>query len=199
MEQKRPTALTVMGILNIVLGSLALLCTCFEGLGMLVLSNLPAELRQDPNIKAAAEPFEKLMREVPEYLAVFVSQAIAALCLALLLIVSGIGLLYVKRWARLGCIFYVAIRVPLSVANLIYALTVVNPVVARIQPAAGDALVNNVLAAVGAMFHVGYAVVLLIVLLLPGVAAAFTPRLDQPSPEEGAAYDDLDLRSRDDY
>ena len=194
MEQKRPTALTVMGILNIVLGSLGLLCTCFGGLMLLFLANPPAELRQDPNIKAVLAQMEFVAREVPSYKAVTVSQLVAGLLLTLLLIVTGIGLLYVKKWARIGCFFYCVSTVLLNLAGLAYALLVVNPAQARFQPAGGGDgnIFNNLISVVSALFGVAYAVILLIVLLLPGVAAAFAPQPAGTYPEgdKREGYDD---------
>src|SRR5260370_41680950 len=90
-----------MGILNLLIGVVGLLCcTCGIGLGGFVgygLSQMPAPKAGDPDIKA---PFIAVDREYPALKFALISAVVTLLILAVLCLVSGIGLLKMKQWGR---------------------------------------------------------------------------------------------------
>ncbi|UCC99457.1 MAG: DUF4339 domain-containing protein [Phycisphaerales bacterium] len=83
---ERPVSVTVFGILNIVFGGLGLLCMPVGLIGIFAMPNVM-------NATAAAKAW------------MLASSAVGFLCTILLLAV-GIGLLYLKAWARTWCLAY---------------------------------------------------------------------------------------------
>lgn len=83
---ERPVPVTVFGILNIVFGSLGLLCMPLGLIGIFAM----------PNVMNAAVAVKAWM---------LVSSAVGFVC-TILLITVGIGLLYLKAWARTGAVVY---------------------------------------------------------------------------------------------
>lgn len=83
---QRPTSVTVFGILNIIFGSLGLICTPVGLVAIFVMPNA-----MNPAGGALAW--------------LLLSLAIGFACTILLLTV-GIGLLYLKAWARIWCLGY---------------------------------------------------------------------------------------------
>lgn len=83
---ERPTSVTVFGILNIIFGSLGLICTPF---GLLAVFAIPNTM--NPSGSALVW--------------LLLSTTIGFLC-AMLLLTVGIGLLYQKAWARIWCLGY---------------------------------------------------------------------------------------------
>src|SRR5437764_618412 len=66
MARKRPTAVTVMGILNIVFGSLSLLCMAC--LGILMMAMFRSDMLVLPGgVNPVADMWEFMKREVPGY------------------------------------------------------------------------------------------------------------------------------------
>src|SRR5262245_14828182 len=127
MPRLRPPVLTTMGILNIVFGSLFLLCYLCDG-GQFILhaasASRPRAIFRDP----AAEMLQALQAEVPGYMAFRVSQILLSLGLAILLLTAGIGLLNMQRWARVGSIVYAIATIFLQIFTLIYQIAFINPV-----------------------------------------------------------------------
>lgn len=83
---ERPTAVTVFGVLNIVFGGMGLL---FAPMGLIMTSAMPGLV--DTNIAMKAW--------------MLISSAVGFAC-AILLLATGIGLLYLKAWARTGSLVY---------------------------------------------------------------------------------------------
>lgn len=193
MEPTRPPALTVMAVLNIVVGSLGLVCYCFSTIGMVILAN-PAEFRDHPMVQELIVRNELLAQEVPSYAPVQFAGTAVNLLLSILLIVAGIGLLYVQSWARICSLVYSALKIIMELALLGYTIAIVSPALARIQPgmAAADQALGNAVAVAVAFFYVIHAVALLVVLLHPSVSAAFGPNGGRyPSPHLPDDFDDL--------
>ena len=86
LRPERPASVTVFGILNIVLGGLGMLC-------------MPVGL-----IAILAMPHVGNPAALPKVWLLF-SSAIGFVC-TVLLIAAGIGLLYLKAWARVLCLGY---------------------------------------------------------------------------------------------
>lgn len=184
----RPTVLLVFAILNIVFGSLALLvnlCCLAPGGGVLLtLGNVtpqnlsPAEMR---NIQTA-QAFLFEMGVVA-----CVSAAIGTI-LAVMELVSGIGLIGVKSWARWMAVLWAVGAIGFNIANAGYTIAILQP---RIQKFEADAarmgrpgqqnpfsqssnpMANTVGTLVGSGLGCVYAVIVVVVLFLPNVSEAF--------------------------
>src|SRR5436309_1238936 len=118
MPRQRPPVLTTMGILNIVFGSIFLLCFLCDGGQFAINSSSarrPRAIFRDP----AAEVLQALQAEVPGYTAFQVSRILFSMGLAILLLTAGIGLLNMQRWARVGSIVYAIATIFLEVFTLI--------------------------------------------------------------------------------
>jgi hypothetical protein len=193
-----------MGILNIVFGSIFLLCFLCDG-GQFTINaagaRRPRAVFRDP----AAEVLLALQAEVPGYTAYQVSRILLNLGLAILLLTAGIGLLNMQRWARVGSIVYAITTILLEVFTLIFHFVYVYPVASRVLqqafgPFVGDPgffveLINFGTVA-SAFILTAYAVVLLIMMLLPGTGAALAAGLSAVGygrdryDEGGYDYDD---------
>jgi hypothetical protein len=190
--QKRPTAVTVIAVLNFVIGGLGLLGLLCGGLGMLLLgslvSNMPAPPQGQPN------PLKEMMafyESVPGYIPFMIVSAVLGGIMAVVLIVAGIGLLRMRGWARMACFVYAVYAILSSLGGAAYNFAVVLPATEKwmaefqkkIQPkgaaapAGPGASINTISGAAGTIagtiYGIAYALVLLIVLNLRDVRAAF--------------------------
>jgi hypothetical protein len=193
MVSTRPTVVLVMAILTIVFGSFWALASLCSGTMMLLLNtiNLPqlAPMRELP---------ERLRREVPGYIAVEVSSYVLGLVLSVLLIMAGIGLLRMKGSARWAAVICGALLIISNIAHTAYQWIYINPVTARwteekmpkLPPGAPNVTalfegsVFKAITTAGALgFSTGFPIVLVIVMLLPNVGAAFArPKGNQDDP-----------------
>jgi hypothetical protein len=173
-----------MGILNIVFGSIFLLCNLCDG-GQFAINSAsarrPRAIFRDP----AAEVLQALQAEVPGYTAFQVSRVLLGLGLAILLLTSGIGLLNMQPWARVGSIIYAIATIFLQIFTLIYQLAFINPVANRVlqqvfgpfgEPGFFVELIN-IGVVISAILLIGYAVVLLVLMLMPSTGVALAEGL----------------------
>lgn len=206
MPRARPTLLTVMGILNIVVGSLFLLLYICAGVGLLWMFTA----RDIPGMPVNPFPdlLEFLRRELPSYIPVTIAVILLSFVLSVLLIVAGIGLLNVRRWGRVLSLVYSVFMIVVQLGHVIYLLAVANPVLLRWQAdflrrmgaiAAPTSGAENVLEVIRAIALMVYAIVLLIIMLLPAAGAAFGgPRSPGYEADRYADHDEYDRRRRDD-
>jgi beta-lactamase regulating signal transducer with metallopeptidase domain len=120
--------------------------------------------------------------------------------MAVLLIIAGIGLLRLRPWARWLCIGYSIVTILSTVANTVYAILVVNPAVSQSLAEFPEKMsgpkgagappmpmmtpgMNTTLSIFGAIIGMTYAIVLLVVLFLPHVSAAFNQVRTTPEEE----------------
>jgi hypothetical protein len=195
--QKRPTAVTVIAIINFVLGGLALLNLLCGGLALALLAwmagNMPVPAGQPNPFKE----MEGLFKSIPGFIPTVIAKTSLDLVLAIVLIVAGVGLLRMRRWARTACLIYAAVTILATLGYTVYNFAVVLPAMEKWQadfqakmqpkgppgapapaaptgpPPAFQAFTNKVGAVAGALFGMAYAIVLLIVLNLAHVRAAF--------------------------
>jgi hypothetical protein len=186
-----------MGILNIVFGSLFLICTLCGGIGLLMMMNSSSMFAVN-GVNVLGDMWDYLKREVPAYPAITIGSLLAGLVLNIVLLVAGIGLLNMKNWGRVLSLIYSVISIVEQIGMLIFTLAFVNPatqrwqqdflrrVGGRLPPGAmsSDSSLSNVLSVIGSVLGVAYAVVLLIMMLLPRVSAALS---GGPPPEEPLA------------
>src|SRR5262249_9606588 len=119
MERKRPGALTAIAVLNIVFGSLGLICSCIYSLGVGVLLTATPN-NPDPRLAAIGQAADVIKREVPSYLPIEISVALYLIVFSIMLIVAGIGLLYLANWARILCFIFATTTILTQVAYLLH-------------------------------------------------------------------------------
>jgi hypothetical protein len=215
MRRERPTVVVVFAILNMVLGGLGMLCYLCGGLALAFAMSIPMPGpggAPGPNI--LEEMFDFMEKELPGYTAYTIATTVIGLLLSIVLIVSGIGLLGMRRWARWLCIFFSVAVVIIAIGGLVFTIGYVQPAMERwqhhVQEAAGrnarggmapgsfstSPMVNSFSSILGALIEIAYAVGLLVVMFLPTVSAAFAGRPIRRQADE--AYDD-DEDDQDDY
>jgi hypothetical protein len=197
MERSRPSTLTTIAVLNIVFGSLGLICGCINGF---LVGALLSASRDNPNelMRVLAEARDLLQREIPSYQAVVISRCLYLLVFSSLLIAAGIGLLYIANWARVLSFIYAVTAILSQGAYLVYAILVEHPAAARMQAQFGGDPVQSKASQIGGIAAVGliiiYAIVLIILLCLPSVTAAFSPRPPDEYYRQDDGYDEYITR-----
>jgi hypothetical protein len=207
MAGRRATVLTVMGILNIVFGSLFMLCNLCAAVGLMFLFS-SSSLFALPGFNVGPDMLEFMKQEVPAYVPVTVSHVVLSLILDIVLLVSGIGLLNVQRWGRALALIYCVVSIPMQLGITVFTVAVVNPAMQRWQldffgrmgaqlpPGAmgGNSVTNNLMSLVVGILWVVYAVVLLIMMVVPSTRAAFAggPPSREPFPDRPYDADDED-------
>jgi hypothetical protein len=188
MTSERPAAVTTMGILNIVFGSLGLLASTCCGIGFLFALSVSEAL--PGGINPMRHLMDFLNREIPGYTAYLILSFVVSFLLSVLLLTAGIGLLNMHSWGRVLSLICGGALFVTQVGSLIYQLAYVNPAMARweleMARAAGGRLppggfgnftTNNITTAVAAILGAAYAVVLIVMMLVPHVSAAFGQRV----------------------
>jgi hypothetical protein len=169
---RRPTAVTVFGILHIVfagLGVIGLLANVF------LLFAKPDLLKQNPAVK--------LMEDNPAY-ANWVKLSIPiGLVNCCILLAAGIGLLALKEWARKLSIFYGIYALILAVVNMTFAYVfLLRPMMEQAArqngPEAAGAIGGVFEAGIGGCFALVYPILVLAFMTRPGIKAAFRPAAD---------------------
>jgi hypothetical protein len=194
--QQRPGLVTAVAVLNFIFGGLGLLgALCLGvavgGLAALV-SNAPAPKPGEPDLK----DFFKIFTDIPGYVPFAIASVVMGLIMAIVLLVSGFGLLKLRNWARILCFIYATYTILSVVGGSVYQYTVVQPAMEKgmadwqnkmqaqmkgpggARPAPppqnpmGQAggVVGGI---VGSMFSIAYAVALFVILNLPDVKRAF--------------------------
>ena len=173
MAGARPTAVTVFGVLNIVFGALGLLGTPFSAM-VLAASD-------------ARNPVVVVLRENAGYRAWFILGHCLGVVVAIALVVTGIGLLKLKPWARKASIAYGIYAIAMGVIGFIVnAVYLFGPLMERARQAhgaeAGAAIGGTIGGALGGCLALVYPVLLLIFMTRPNVAAAFRTQAPQDAP-----------------
>jgi hypothetical protein len=207
MARKRPTAVLVLAILNIVFGSLWTLMGLCGGVAFAFVMNTMPKIMAQATAKTGQPPmpdmFTYLQERAPGFMGfIYASIAMMAL-LGLLLLCSGLGLLKMRTWAWWGSIIFAVVTILQQLLGVYTNVKYTNPVMADYyrdldkwqrqvtpaqQPIPNPALaiwdnptLTVVMSLAGVAFNCAYPVVLLLVLLRPSIRAAFT---DRPPPDE---------------
>jgi len=148
----RPTSVTVLGILNIVFGSLNLLCTPIAIVGLMV---------PQPNSPFQMGPGMKIYTAFG---------AILGLVCASVLLASGIGLLKQKNWARQAAYIYGWFSVVWGIVAIIINIFMFNPSLSAVPEEALPAVVGGIVGSMcGGIIGLIYPVVLIIYLKKPHI------------------------------
>ena len=164
---QRPPAVTIFGILNIVFAAFG----AFGILASLVMLSMPM---------ASNNPALRMMRENPAYMAWMKLSIPLGLLASAALLVSGIGLLCLKGWARLLAIGYAIYALISRTAGMILNFFfVIRPMLQTAHhqqgPEAIGAIAGVFGGAIGGCFSLVYPILLLIFMTRPKVVAAFRP------------------------
>src|SRR5262249_20308101 len=159
-------------------GSLGLICYMCAGAGILILyAALNQAGAQDPQIQGLRVFLEALQREMPWFGAYMIGNIVLSFILTLLLLISGIGLLNMKAWARGLALVYSIVDIITSIGALVLQLAYINPHMLRVQqdviarnpgfrpgndPFGGGLVSNNLQSMAGAVISMVYAIVVLI-------------------------------------
>jgi hypothetical protein len=209
MKPERPAFILVLGILNIIFGTLGILLgLCGSLSAVVLLFVLPPAPQATPSpmdmFGSAAMMQAELQKVGGPLMTVFsVVQPILSLLFSGVLLASGIGLVSStpKPWARWACIVYAVYATLCTLGGTTVQVAVVNPTIARVQgeqfrkmgpemannPMVGNPVLANVTSIIAAGFYLLYAFMLLIVMFLPSTATYFAgrsrPRRDEPDEE----------------
>jgi hypothetical protein len=208
MTPKRPTVVVVFAILQLSLGGIGFLCMgCTGALQLAGVNKLVKQIPQPggrPNLGLEMEEF--IQRKHPYHQTVQIVQPAMGMAAALLMMISGLGLLQMKRWARWLAIGDACFIILLVLAVILYTMIVRGPAVnefvaekskdPNLQPQEKMALnflgSGGTLATFGSLFNLvfaAYPVIVIIFMLLPNVSKAFR---GQRTTEEDEVQDDLD-------
>jgi hypothetical protein len=209
--RKRPTAVLVMAILNMVFGGMGLACSLCLGFSIAFLAimfNQP-DFAKEPGMRDLKDMVESMNREIPWMFPYLIGNAVLDLVLAIVLLVAGIGLLKMRPWARITSIVYAVVRIATQIGGVVFTYGFINPAAERWQqnflarhghmqadagPFGNNPLVQGAMGVVSIAMAVAYAIALLIVMFLPQVRAAFAaPDVAQDYEEKRAAEDEEDF------
>lgn len=174
---KRPTAITVFGVLNIGFAALGLV-------GLLFTVMMFAQSGASHN------PMIQIFRDNPAYAAWIKITIPLGLLSSLALLASGIGLLLMKNWARVLAIAYAIFSLVFGlVGQVVNYLYLVKPMMEQASqargPEAGAAIGGAIGGVLGGCIGMVYPIVLLIFMLRPKLVAAFQPAPVMPSMPPG--------------
>jgi hypothetical protein len=213
----RPTSVLVLAILNLILGGTGLVYSICGGLGLVLaalwLPTLPKTPGQ-PTQPGMFDAYQYVQQRVPSYYAFTGTSLGVSLAGQIVLLVSGVGLLKMRRWARTASLLYASVAVFMALVSLPYMMGLVNPAMAEFYGEAAkgpgmaiyslfsDPMVLSVMTTLGSVVGLIYPVTLLIILNRPRIKAAFVPAAlpaDTPIRNEqraAAGADTVDERIR---
>jgi hypothetical protein len=165
--QKRPPSINVFGILNIV----------FAGWGAVGLLGSAVMLFASHDFN---NPVIKIMHDNPGYATWVKISFLLGIPSCAVLAAAGIGLLFLKPWARILSIVYAVYAIFFGIVGTAFnAIFLLLPMLhqAREQngPAAAGAIAGAIGGLLGGCLGVIYPVLLLIFMTRPKIAAAFRP------------------------
>jgi D-alanyl-lipoteichoic acid acyltransferase DltB (MBOAT superfamily) len=174
---KRPTSVTVFGILNIV----------FAAFGLFGL--LASVFLFFPQAAASKNPVVQLIHDHAAYAAWLKFSLALGLVAVVAKLAAGIGLLQLKPWGRrLSIIYAIYAMVMVVVGGVVNYFLLVRPLLEQAAQKQGTEHAAAVGGAIGgsfgSCFGLIYPILLLVFMLRPEVAAAFEPASAEPSTPE---------------
>jgi hypothetical protein len=208
MKRKTPGVILVVAVFHFVFATLDILGSICGGLVFVWMAGASPH-RGDPFSQVLAITWQAL-RQIPGYLPIAIAQMIVSLGLGIVLIIAGIGLLRLRNWARMLSIAYAVFNLLLQIAWLVYHLAVIVPAINRAlnqalppglqQAGMFGSPTDNISTFGGVAINILHSVFVLVVMLLPSVAARFAEASDRYAYDDGYDEDDRDYdrRRRDD-
>ncbi|MBV9122287.1 MAG: hypothetical protein JO112_02865 [Planctomycetes bacterium] len=196
MVRERPGVVLVFAILNLVFGGLGVFCLLCAGGAFGLFYSISQSNPQ------AAKDFAAL--QFPSIVMIYylVSFGVGWI-LALILVISGTGLLKMRPWARQLCLIYSGVSIVLSLASLVFSIFYIQPAMQTWQhdfnqrmaemdkkqgvpppPQMQQSPIGGIIGSVmGTIIGLLYPVLLAVFMLLPRVSAAFAGE-PLPPPED---------------
>lgn len=222
MPPRRPGAVTAAGVMAIIYGSLFTLCGVCGVVGMAAQDGVggnpfggadPAQEKVMKEVQAA------IVAEMPAYESIQVIGTVVSLAESVALLIAGIGLLNMRRWARTLALIAAVVAIVTGVLQAGFQMAVVMPATSRalqkalpaVVPANAGPQAQQAVQAVRFFMNLTavltiavmavlaiYLLVIVILLCQRRVKAAFAA-WDQAAFGEGqGGYDERDYRDRDD-
>ena len=214
IAERRPTAVLVLAILNIVIGSLFTILALCSGLSLLLAPLLARVIPFPPGQPNPLLEMQDVYRSIPGFVPVMSAYMTLWLLTSVLLILGGVGMLKMRPWGRKASLIYAVYTLAATVANTAYTVVLVNPPMQKYtekmladvakqgapNPLANNFMMSGAASTIGAivsmLFYCAYPVVLLVVLNQRQVKAAFAGLWSRQSlqdgPEPGESDDDYD-------
>lgn len=186
MPRQRPTIILVIAILHFIFGGIGLFCGICSG--VMELAGPSRILQANPQQGHRQQVTEQVLsRKVPLYRAYSIGNRISSLLSCLLLIASGVGLLYVQSWGRWLSVVYALLSLFVNLIVLVYTIVFFMPayeeIFRQLPPQSDQEEIAYTFAKVagpaGGCIMMIYPMVVLIVMLLPSIAATFQARNDR--------------------
>jgi hypothetical protein len=203
-KPERPSSVLVVAILQIGFGSLVLLSNLCAGAIQL---GGGAKMFAPPAGAQAAPDVDGMIRaRVPYYDAWQAGGVALGVVAGTVMLVSGIGLLRMRPWARKVTIGYACYNIVSTIANFVFAVTVTAPVMKEVleemradpklpPQAAGVITMTEMIGKIGtysSLAFLAYPVILLAIMFFPHVRAAFRAASLPPAKDEDLADEEYD-------
>jgi hypothetical protein len=197
-RQQVPTAVVVVAILHFILGGIGLLSSLCGGIALAVGGGDIGRLFAfNPEMQQQIETQQRVVTEhAPFYVAWQVEGFVVGLVLSALLVTAGVGLLRLRSWARSFSLVYAVVDILQTLLAASYTFVFYLPAYQEAvrqthYRTAQEAEIARVTAqsmgigmAFGFLLTLAYPVVVLVIMLLPSVAAAFRGETVRKEPED---------------
>jgi hypothetical protein len=161
----RPTSVTVLAIIGIILGGIGTLCTPFALIPLVM--DMPGP--KNPVIQA--------MKDDGTLMAWTLGSSLLGWVMAIVLLSASIAALKLKEWARKALVFYAAAAFVINTISLVFTLAVLNPKMAALignDPATKSAMaMQSVFTLIGFVIGLIFPAFVLLYMTRPHVKAAF--------------------------
>lgn len=141
MKPKRPTSMTVMGIIGIIWCGLALLGSCWGGFAASIVGSMQRTMYSTPGFDdvfgAMENQFSTLMNTV---LPLLIAYLVCSLLISGIGLTGHIGLLANKPWARRLTMSFAAASIAFSVLLVVAFLVIIGPAIKQVT----DYIMNTV-------------------------------------------------------
>jgi cytochrome bd-type quinol oxidase subunit 2 len=130
VTRKKPVTLLVFGILNLVFGILGLLMSLCCGLGIAAFLGMMVSISQQApaqDQKELEDLWQVFTDNVPGLVPFFLCTFVVSFFLAVMQIVSGIGLIRIRSWGRWLCAMWAPLHVLTVMVSLIFQVVVFAP------------------------------------------------------------------------
>ncbi len=207
MPIRRPTIITVIGILCIVFGGLGVVTMVCCGIPGVIATQFMGQV-QLPSAPGQP-PIENPMKEMNNNPGIMAFQ-LASITMSTLawsiLLISGIGLLKMKKWGRLTAIIYAFISIIWGSIAWVVQQQLIRPrmeewakkvqaQVGQSNPFLNNPTFNNIAAAFGLVVAFAIPIVVLVLMCLPAVKNGLEGKLDpswEPDPSALPMDDETD-------
>lgn len=177
MRSNRPPAVTFVAVANMIFGVLGMLCACFNGVVMGFMASISPD-DPDPFMQSIGQYWQFIVRNIPAYVPIEVALSTYYLVISVLAIVGSVGLLSLRPWGRAIALVFGVSMILVQFGYLLFFFAFVNPVLNRFEGrqnamGGGGLMGTGFIEASTSLLALIYAIVVVILLFLPRVSAAF--------------------------